>query len=561
METPEKKRDRIEAPMTPNTQKRKSRLAEELSNLVLGWNMSSNADVVEVLLCSLKKLDIIDDVKSSLNVESSAGRKMTSFETRKLVWDFLHNNETPSTITSRSAKLKVAERANIQLGLDFCDTTHIVLKRKKQFYENNWFMLHITYQELYQKYIENHPENRVSRGTFHVLKPFYIRTETEKDIEMCCCKLHLHARWTIETILESAKRQEIPLPFSDCISFFEHLTANCPDSSIAYIDWSCTSSKKEFCNEIKKSSQELFHEVTSKSNDEVLVSFTLFQMLKYTNKRGEEKEHLKPVDKDSSMKEIISFAEALLPTIIHHRNHLRHYRNSINTFRENFHALSLDIDFSENLQLPVKFEPQSMHWYKDAVTVHSGIVKFHGEKVYHPYISDDKKHDQKFVKLVLRETIESIESFPELCIVESDNCNSQYKSAQHFEDIQSLADLFNFPIICVFSVAGHGKGEVDHVGGLAKCAIRRYIGTRGKINNANDCCKFLQSKFGSKSDPSFHIYEMKQQSLDEAREESQWKDFPTIHGSDEWHAMVFKPQLREFKAAPHLCVCDMCMKL
>jgi len=76
--------------------------------------------------------------------------------------------------------------------------------------------------------------------------------------------------------------------------------------------------------------------------------------------------------------------------------------------------------------------------------------------------------------------IQSLDSLPQLCVIESDNCNSQYKSAQHFQDIQSLADTFNFSIIRIFSVAGHGKGEVDHVGGLAKCAIRRYVGTRGE---------------------------------------------------------------------------------
>lgn len=297
---------------------------------------------------------------------------------------------------------------------------------------------------------------------------------------MCCCKLHLHARWTVDAILKSAEKQEIDLPFTDYASFFEHITANCPDSSVAYLNWSCTPNKKEFCDDIKESSQKLFQDLKSKSNDKVLVPFTTFQMVKYVNKRGEEKEHLKPVDKDSTLKEVIFFAESLLPNIIHHRNHLRHYRNTIKVFRENFDAAFLDIDFSQNLKLPVKFEPQSMHWHKDAVTVHSGITKFHGEKVYHPYIADDKKHDQKFVKLVLQEMIQSLDSLPQLCVIESDNCNSQYKSAQHFQDIQSLADTFNFSIIRIFSVAGHGKGEVDHVGGLAKCAIRRYVGTRGE---------------------------------------------------------------------------------
>ena len=39
----------------------------------------------------------------------------------------------------------------------------------------------------------SYPNNPVSFGTFHALKPFYIWFATAKDIEMCVCKKHLHA--------------------------------------------------------------------------------------------------------------------------------------------------------------------------------------------------------------------------------------------------------------------------------------------------------------------------------------------------------------------------------
>ena len=52
--------------------------------------------------------------------------------------------------------------------------------------------------------------------------------------------------------------------------------------------------------------------------------------------------------------------------------------------------------------------------------------------------------------------------------IESDHCCAQFKSAEHFDNVQSLADHFDIPIICVFSIAGHGKWGVDYVDGLAK---------------------------------------------------------------------------------------------
>ena len=96
-------------------------------------------------------------------------------------------------------------------------------------------MLHVTYKELYQKFIVSHPGNYVSTGTFFSLKPFYIRTETEQDIEMCCCITHLHARWSICALIESAEKQKINISFSDYITFFEVLTRDCEPGSYTYI--------------------------------------------------------------------------------------------------------------------------------------------------------------------------------------------------------------------------------------------------------------------------------------------------------------------------------------
>ena len=164
-----------------------------------------------------------------------------------------------------------------------------------------------------------------------------------------------------------------------------------------------------------------------------------------------------------------------------------------------------------------------MHWHKDTITVHSEILKLHGEKSYHSYLSNNNHHDQKFVKVVLKEMIESVSTIPQLCIIESNNCGAQYKSAEHFDDVQSLADHFDIPIIHVFSIAGYGKGEVDHVGDLAKLAIRRDVGTGGKIFNATDCTNFLQDKFKEKSNPSFVNKEITQETLESEREDARLK--------------------------------------
>ena len=55
-------------------------------------------------------------------------------------------------------------------------------------------------------FICENPDHVVDYRTFLALKPFYIRPVKKCDIEMCCCKKDLHARWSINFLLEYAKK-------------------------------------------------------------------------------------------------------------------------------------------------------------------------------------------------------------------------------------------------------------------------------------------------------------------------------------------------------------------
>lgn len=71
-------------------------------------------------------------------------------------------------------------------------------------------------------------------------------------------------------------------------------------------------------------------------------------------------------------------------------------------------------------------------------------------------------------------------------IVKSDNCFSQYKCAKKFYGLSQIANQFNVNVIHIFVIAGHGKGQVDQVGGLAKDTIRREVAAKKNFSNAND---------------------------------------------------------------------------
>ena len=97
---------------------------------------------------------------------------------------------------------------------------------------------------------------------------------------------------------------------------------------------------------------------------------------------------------------------------------------------------------------------------------HTIFVKF-----YHPYLSEDIAHDQQFVTTALNRIIEQTHqnsaADPAMFISESDNA-VQYKYTEHFHEIQTISNKYEKPIIRLYGIPQHGKGEVDHVGGIAQ---------------------------------------------------------------------------------------------
>ena len=112
-----------------------------------------------------------------------------------------------------------------------------------------------------------------------------------------------------------------------------------------------------------------------------------------------------------------------------------------------------------------------MHWCHQQISVHSSILKEDCGKAYHVYLSNGRLHDQFIVRCVLDEMLtECGINTHEAVIIESNNCSNQYKSESSFPNLQELANSLNVPLIRIYGIAGHRKGEVDHVGVLCKRA-------------------------------------------------------------------------------------------
>ena len=176
--------------LSPNTRKRKSRMADEIVAMIKDFEISKN-DEMDVVTLAIKKLRLYDQIKFT-SKPSVAGRKLTSLFTRQAVWKFWHEVSKASTITSRAAKIYVKNTPKIQSGLDYVDTVRIIQQRNRNLYESQWFVTKETLKVLYHKFLKINQESSVSYGTFLGLKSFCVRSATTKDIEICCCKKHLH---------------------------------------------------------------------------------------------------------------------------------------------------------------------------------------------------------------------------------------------------------------------------------------------------------------------------------------------------------------------------------
>ena len=68
---------------------------------------------------------------------------------------------------------------------------------------------------------------------------------------------------------------------------------------------------------------------------------------------------------------------------------------------------------------------------------------------------------------------------PQECttVTESDNCTSQYKSAQYFHGLQEISTKYNRMLVRVFGIAGHGKGEMTMLG-ISKGCNKTSCGIR-----------------------------------------------------------------------------------
>lgn len=148
---------------------------------------------------------------------------------------------------------------------------------------------------------------------------------------------------------------------------------------------------------------------------------------------------------------------------------------------------------------------------------------------------------------------------PEILIIESDNA-VQYKYTQHFHEVQALCNRQERKILRVYGIAQHGKGEVDHVGGIAKNSIRKAVAEGRLFQDVPHMFDYLQQKFAASQHPQYHIESLEEEELDAARKRAKKYMYGTVDGSSAFQIVVFSPHSPVVKAALRICLCQACIE-
>ena len=260
-------------------------------------------DEMAILVSISDRLEILQH-KVKINEKETRGRKQCSLEIRQKAWDFWHSKSSVSTITLRPAKLNSVPL--IQKDLTFNDNVKEVRnKRNITLYESPWFIPKQITRELHQEFNATH-DLTLSGGTFLALKPFYVRAPSAKDMEMCLCKTHLHARWAVNALNKLSKEQKIKLGFKDYATVLDSFySPNCAAGDDMYIKWECSPNKKTLCAHIRQNYKTLKDELLLQCDSNLRTKMIFFDKIEVVTKQGKVVKKLKPISTDVNILDVL----------------------------------------------------------------------------------------------------------------------------------------------------------------------------------------------------------------------------------------------------------------
>lgn len=381
---------------------------------------------------------------------------------------------------------------------------------------------------LYQKFISEHPNVKLSLTSFKRIRPKHVMLTAFITRDSCLCTRHQN----MALLLKALQRMGIDVPKN-------------PET---FVSTGCVDEVEEKLD---------FDEVNFQEWKRVQI-----------DDKGQKKHAMRVVDVKKNKADFMKYFKEKFQSFSEHVTRMKKQYAEIRSIKQQLpknHVL-VHMDFAENYQCKSMEEVQSAYWNMAFVTLHPAVVYRPGEgdeDLQHEnrvYISNDLNHNSAAVVTFVKDLIEKIkEENPDVACVHywTDSPTSQYRNKSIFYLVANHESLFGLKAIWNYFEAGHGKGPCDGIGGSTKrCADQAMKSGKAIIQDPHDFYAWTQGPSCNLKNIQFTFIE-KERCEETAREIERWP-CKAVKGTMKLHSVVGRGQ-GKILVNEVSCYCNECM--
>ena len=287
-------------------------------------------------------------------------------------------------------------------------------------------ILTCTLNDIRKKVVEKFMRS-ISIGTISIYKPFFITFAPEREMILCMCILSLNIREVFDSL--TTYFEAISAEFFTSVSQYMMENCDCDLAENGYWEKDCCLG---ICDACKDTSLPMLPENVEQ---ERLIKFIKFETVNqgYFSIKLQKMKKTKRVERVEIWETVSYLYDHLKSSKIGYTYHRFQAENDKHVWLKILLTIKgnspiFHMDYSENLQLTPKFEPQSAHFNKCQSTLHCTVAHtledgFQTNKyIYH--LSDDNKHDAGFTFTVIKDLLKF---YPDSDVhrFKSDKCSIQ----------------------------------------------------------------------------------------------------------------------------------------
>lgn len=407
-----------------------------------------------------------------------------------------------STEEKEKVKLFLEEdiHSRCAAGKKECITKYGIKKQKRYLLDS--------LKNLYKKYCETcTKEKRISYTTFCRLRPFWIVSPKITDRDTCACKRHENFNFILNKL------------YLMNFILFKNTQLLCSEVCCDVNNKNCMLRICEACKNKK---------IEPKSASILNINVKYFQWQSITEKikiKNEIKEVRKTrkIAKSDTVDALITHINKELPEFLKHVLTINHQYVKIKALKQKLSPteILIQVDFSENYNLKLNTEIQSMHFgaSKEQLSLHTGIIFFANKRVQSfCTVSNNLSHNAFAIWAHLAPVLEYVkEKTPEVKRIHflSDGPSAQYKNRSNFylmiRQVKKVFPEAEF-LSWNFSAAGHGKGPMDGVGAVVKRTADKAVAQYADLTNIEDFTALIQ-----KNCPGVLMYQITSEAIETMR--------------------------------------------